>query len=148
MFGINGHIDAAQGIADTGLDFIRRDAQVFRPKSHVFFDDGGDDLVIRILEDHAHVLAYLPDIVGVIGPHAADFTRAGRRRQEDIEMLGQRRLAGTVGPDDGDKFALADFQGNILQGIDHLAVFIFIGMAEMIRFNHKFCHTNSLVVHG
>lgn len=120
---------------------VRRDAEVFRAKGHVFFDDGGDDLVIRILEDHADVLAYLPDIVEVIGPHAADFTRAGRRRQEDVEMLSQRRLARTVGPDDGDELALADFQGNILQSIDHLAVFVFIGMAEMIRFYHRFCHT-------
>jgi hypothetical protein len=42
---------------DPGADLGRGHAQIFEGERHVLLDDGGDDLVVRVLEHHAHLLA-------------------------------------------------------------------------------------------
>ena len=140
MFSVNRHIDPFQGIADALLDFLRRHAQIFRAKGYVLFYDGGDDLVVRILKNHAYLLPYIPHIIGVVRPQPAYFACAVRRRQQHVEVLCQRRLARAVRTDDGDKFSRLNRQGYIFYGVDRLAFFILIRMAHMVQLYHRYAH--------
>ena len=60
MLGKCRHADSGQSITDALTDFFRRDTQIFRSESDIFFYDGCDDLIIGILENHAHILADFP----------------------------------------------------------------------------------------
>ena len=144
MFGINRHLYPFQGISYALTDFFRRHAEILRTKGHVLFYDGCNDLVIGILEDHAHLLADIPDMLGVIGPQATNFTRAFCRYEKDVEMLGQRRLSRTISADNGYKFPWLYFQRYIFYSIYGLAIFICIGMTHMLQFYHRCTHARLL----
>ena len=65
------------GVVDAGADLGRGHAQVFQRKGHVLFHHGGHDLIVRVLEHHAHLLADVIQVRLVRGVHALHQNGAG-----------------------------------------------------------------------
>ena len=123
---IFGHADFFERLIDAFPDFLRRKTEVFTAERHVFLDNRGDDLVVRILENHpdipsrrqnirighvrrGHFLAAEPELsrVGVI---------------DHAQELGQCGLTAPVMTENGGKGAFFNFKGHIVQGTYRLAV--------------------------
>jgi len=51
-----GHIHRLQGFVDAPADVVPSHAEVFRAECHIILDDGGDDLILRILEHRADAM--------------------------------------------------------------------------------------------
>ena len=51
--GVFPHAHGFEGIVHAAADVLRRHAEVFKAKGAVLLHHGGDDLVVRVLEDHA-----------------------------------------------------------------------------------------------
>ncbi len=64
------HTHGGQGIVHPAADLLRGHAQVLRGKGHVLLHHVGDDLVVRVLEHHAHPAADLQKQFLVGGVHA------------------------------------------------------------------------------
>ena len=54
------HIDGAERLINPASNLLRRHAEIFGAEGDVLLHHRGDDLVIRVLEHHAHALANLP----------------------------------------------------------------------------------------
>ena len=80
MGGIFRHVHGLERLIDPSLDLMRFHAEVFQAKGDVFLHNGGDDLVIRVLKDHADLLPDVPDALFVAGIHAV---------HHDAALLGQ-----------------------------------------------------------
>ena len=115
-------VDAGQfhGFVDAGADLLRRHAEVLRRKGDILLDDGGDDLVVRILEHHADLLAHIVEVIFVAGVHPLDQHRARFGQQNGIEMLCQRGLAAAVRAQHGDKLAAPDVNADAVDGVGRL----------------------------
>jgi hypothetical protein len=50
------HIHRLQGFVDAPADVVPSHAEVFRAECHIILDDGGDDLILRILEHRADAM--------------------------------------------------------------------------------------------
>ena len=77
-------------------DILRGHAEIFRPKSHIFFHHGSDDLVIRILKDHACRLPHRQKFSGISGIFPIHPDRPFGRHQDRIQMFGKCRFPGSV----------------------------------------------------
>ena len=126
------HVHPRERPVDPPPDFVPRQTQVFRAEGHVFFHDRGDDLVIRVLKDHADGAADVQCPVGfarvpVLDPHVA-----GVRQQQRIEMLGQRRLARPVVAQDDHIFSLANLQIHPAQRRYRLFIALLVGVMEIL----------------
>ena len=97
-----GHL---HGLVHTRPHFRRGDTQIFQRKSDVLLHYGGDDLVIRVLEHHAHLLADVEQLVLVRSGHILHVYCARLRQQDGVKMLGQRGFAAPVRPQHGHIFA-------------------------------------------
>ena len=75
---------------------IGGDAQILGAEGHIVFHERGHQLVIGILEHHAHRLADAVRAVGVRGGHALHLYGALVGDEQGVQMLGQRRLAAAV----------------------------------------------------
>ena len=97
----------AERLVDAPLDVLGRQPEVQRPEADVLEDGRHEELVVGVLKDHAD---RAPDVGQRALGHrrAADVDRALRRREQPVQVHQQRRLAGAVGADDGDRLAVAD----------------------------------------
>ena len=109
------HADLLQGCIHPCAYFLRRDAEILGREGYVILDDVGDDLVIRILKDHAHRGAHGQKIVLVGRVHAVDIHLAAGRQQDGIEMLGERALAGAVVPQHSHERAARDLEREVAE---------------------------------
>ena len=82
------------------------DADILRPEAHVLLDDRGDDLIVRILKDHAGFLPDLPDIFLALRVHPVDPHRPLRGEEQRVHVLCEGRFSGSVVAEDRDDRAL------------------------------------------
>ena len=66
------HPNSLQGGVHPAADFRGRDAEVFRAEGHILFNNGGHQLVIRVLQHHAHRPAHLVFVRFIGGVHLLD----------------------------------------------------------------------------
>lgn len=137
-FGIIQHIHGRQGFFHPGTDFRPGDTDVLQPESHIFLHNGCHDLVVRVLEHHAHGLAHGPEIFFYGGIQAAHQAMTAGGGQETVEMTGQGGFSTAVGPDNSHKFAGSNGQVDSLECRHFLILPIHIGMGQIFRFNDRF----------
>ena len=75
---------------------IGGDAQVLGAEGHIVFHERGYQLVVGVLEHHAHRLADAIRAVGVRGGHVLHLHGALVGDKQGVQVLGQRRLAASV----------------------------------------------------
>ena len=137
-------------------DFVGRNADIFRTEGHVFLHDSRYQLVIRILENHAHLLPDIPDMGEVGGLHAFHIDFSVRRNEQGVQMPGQRGFPAAVRPDDGRKGPLLYGGRYIGKGIKFLSFLCLEGMCQMTDVKqdlsalffilHRFCiHDSSFL---
>ncbi len=98
------------GVINPAANLLRRNTQILGCEGHILLHDGGDDLVIRVLEHHTHRPADIVNLVIVCGVHAFHVDLAGLRQQNGVEMLGQCAFSATVGTQHGHEFAALYFR--------------------------------------
>ena len=111
-------------------DLLARHAEILRRKGDILLNDIRHDLVVRVLEHHAHRLANGKQQRFVLRVHTVDRDAAARGQQNRVEMLGERRFAAAVVAEHGDKAARLNGQ---IQPVEHnmLAVFFRILITVM-----------------
>ena len=129
------HADGTQCIVNALADFLGRHAHVLQRKCNIFFNNGGDKLVVRILEYHRDGLAHLIGVVFVAGVHHVNVAYAAGRQTDGVEAAGKRTLARAVVTEHRDELAALDGQVyafehrhgklSVLGGIGVLQVFGF-----------------------
>ena len=136
------HVDTGESLAHSRADLIRRHAEVLGSKGDVIFHDSCDELVVGILEDHADLLADLPELT-CIGRRSrvkpVDAAGARRRQQECIEVLRERRFARAIRAEHRDECPLLDRKAHIVECTVLLLRAGLIAVREMFQLNP--CHT-------
>ena len=115
------HADGFQRVVDALPDLRRGDAEVFRREGDVLLYNVRDDLVVRVLEDHADMLPDGEQLLLVLRVHAVDRHAAARGQQDGIKVLGKRRLAAAVMAEHGDEAPLFDGQAQAVKDDMRLA---------------------------
>ncbi len=113
--------DAREGLRDPRPHVLGREPEVQRPEAHILGDGRHEQLVVRVLEDHADRPADVGQRV-LCDRDAADVDGAVRRRQQAVQVQQQRGLAGAVGADDGDRLAVPDLEGDALERLRPVGV--------------------------
>ena len=130
------HPDGPERVVDALPDLLRRDAEVFRRKGDVLLYDIGDDLVVRVLEDHADVLPDGEKHRLVLRIHAVDRHAAACGQENGVKMLGKRRLAAAVMSEHGDKASLLNGQAQAVEDDMRLAaVLTLIRIIQVVYLN-------------
>ena len=96
MMAVSGHSHRFQTLIHPLPDIFCGNTQIFRAKSHIFFYNCADDLIIRILKNHAGLLTDIPDICIRSGIHMIHPQSSLRRHQQTIDMFCQRGLSASV----------------------------------------------------
>ena len=109
------HAHRRQGVIHPLADLIAGDAQILRCEGHILLHHVGNDLVIRILEHHAHTAADLQQEGFILRIHALYIHRAAGGQQHRVHMLGQSGFAGAVMTQHHHEAALFNGQRHILQ---------------------------------
>ena len=118
------HSYGGEGFVHSLTDLGGGNAQIFRAEGAVLFHHIGHDLVVRVLEHHAHGAADVQKL-GLVGSvHAGDINLASRGEKDGVHVLGQSGFARAVMAQDGHKGpglylqinALKDRLGGILGG--------------------------------
>ena len=97
------------GVIHAGAHFPGGHAKVFQRKGNVLFHHGGNDLVVRVLEHHAHFLANVVQLFIGAGVHIFHQHGAAFWQQNGVKMLGQGRFAAAVGTQHSHKLAAVYF---------------------------------------
>ena len=135
------HADDRERLIDAAPDFLRRHAEILRAECHVILDDGGDELVVGILEHHADLLPDAPDLVDILRIHAVDAADAARRQQQRVEVLCKRRLARAVRAEHGDKFSRLDGERDIRERPVLVFLARMVDMREAVEFYESHKHS-------
>ena len=117
FFCVLAHADSPKRVVDAHADFLGRHAVVFKAESHILLHNRRDDLVIRILKDHARVLTDIENEVVVLRVHPADPNRAASRHIQRVEELGQRRFAAAVVAENRQKLALLHAHAHLIDRV-------------------------------
>jgi hypothetical protein len=99
---------------DAGRDVRGREPEVERPEPDVLGHRRQEELVVRVLEHHADGATDVGECPLGHGD-AADVDAAVLRCEKSVEVQQERRLAGAVGADDGDRLAVADLERDAVQ---------------------------------
>ena len=94
---------------------VPRHAYVFRPEGNVLFNNGGNKLIIRILEHHAHPLAYAERVRLVRRVHAVHQYFSLRGQKQRVKMLCKRGFAAAVMPNHRHELAVVYGKGHVVQ---------------------------------
>ena len=132
------HADGAQRVFHAPPDLLRRHAEVLGREGHVLLHHIRDDLVVGVLEHHAHAAADLEQQRFVHGVHAVDAHPAARGQQHGVEGLGERGFsAAVVAEDDGEAPAL-DGERHAVKRKRRLLVFLArgIGIGQVFSPQH------------
>ena len=103
FIGISAHAYRRKSAFNPGNHLFRRDAEILQTEGNVFLDDSGDDLVVRILENHTGPLADLPDELFIPGVVSADDDISLRGNKQRIQQFGHGGFAGSVVSEDSNK---------------------------------------------
>ena len=106
--GVVAHAHHGQGLVHPAANLRRGHAQVLRGKGHVLFHHVGHNLVVRVLENHAHRAAHGQQLVllgGVQSVHP-DFAPGGQ--EDGVQVLGQGGFARAVVAQNGHETAGLD----------------------------------------
>jgi len=129
-----GDADGGQGVVDAPPQFLRRQPHVPGTEGHVFLDRHADDLMLGVLERHAHAAADLRNGAPVPRVEAVDGDGAFAGQKEGVELADQRRFAAAVGADEADVFALVDRERSPAQ---RRLVRRFVGEGHPVGDNHR-----------
>ena len=137
-------IDACQlhGLVNAGADLLRRNAEVLRRKGDILLHDGGNDLVVGVLEYHAHLLAHIVEMILVAGVHPLDQHRARLGQEDRVEVLGQRGFAAAVGPQYSHELAAVDGKAHAVHCIAGLLGVI--AEMDVLNIDHRFFSRHGL----
>ena len=113
-------------------DLIRPDAEILRAESDILLHNRRDNLVIRILKNHAGLLADLPEIRGIRGIHIVDPHRPPGGDKQRVDLSGERRFSAPVVSENGNKFALLHIETDITKRMRHLGAFILTAIFNII----------------
>ena len=114
-------IDGGERLGHPLFDLGGGEAEVPWAEGDLFTHRGGEELVIRILEDVAHALRELLERQeGDLPP--LETHRSGGGREEPVQVLRERRLAGAVPPDQGDELPLPDAERHVEQRVAAVGV--------------------------
>ena len=102
------HADGTQCIVNALADLCGRHTHVLQRKCDIFFNNGSDKLVVRILEYHRDGLAHLIGVVFVAGVHHVNVAYAAGRQTDRVEAAGKRTLARAVVTEHRDELAAPD----------------------------------------
>ena len=131
------HTDRLERVVHALADLLARHAQILGRECDVLFDDVCNDLVIRVLEHHAHAPADLKQEFFVARVHALDVDLAAAWQQDCVEGLGKRRFAATVVPQHHDEAAALDLYIHAAQRARiALPLRAGIGKGEVLCFYH------------
>ena len=97
-------------------DLRRGHAQILRGEGNVILHHAGHDLVVRVLEHHAHGASDVQQLFLVRGIHALHQHPALRGDQDAVEALCQRALAGAIVAQHRREAAAGDVQRDLPQG--------------------------------
>ena len=111
------HSNRFQGIVHPFPNRFRRQPQIFRSERHIFLHDRCNDLVVRILKHHAHVLSDVVQLFFIAGVHAGDPHLAAGGQQNCVHMLCQRGLSAAIMPQDRHKRTGLKSQRQIFQNL-------------------------------
>ena len=111
-------VEGRQCLFDSPLYFVAGQGQILETEGQFGRDRGRDELVVGILQHHAHPLADLRQQSGVVGGEVIDEDAAPLRDVQAIQATGQRRLARAIGPDDRHGFARSDGEVDRAEGGD------------------------------
>ena len=137
-------VDACQlhCFVDAGADLRRRHAQIFRRKGDVLLHDGGNDLVVGVLEHHAHLLADIVEMLLAAGVHILHQHSAGFGQQNGVEMFRQGAFAAAVRAQHRHKLAAANLHRNAVHRIAGLfgviAEFYVLHAQHRVFIRHSF----------
>ena len=142
MLAILIHSNCFQTLFDPFPDFPGRYSHVFRTKSHIFFHYLSNDLVIRVLKNHAGFLPDIPQLAIICCVFSIDPDSTLCWIQYRIKMFCQSRFTGTVMTQYSDKIPFLDIHGNVFyRGRDSFHISLFIS-SDIIK-NNIFCFNNS-----
>ena len=131
------HAHIPEGIIHPAADLLRGDAQVLRGEGHVLLHHVGNDLVVRVLKDHAHPLADGEKVPLVLRVHPLHQNLAGGREQDGVHGLGQGGLSGAVVAQHRHEAALLNGEGDPVQGVFRLlALLRRVGEGDILQFDH------------
>ena len=116
-------------------DLRGRDTHVLGAESDIVLDERRHELVIGILEHHAHMRAHGVDERGARRVEAVDGHAALIRHEQGVEVPSKRRLARPVTAEHGQDLAVTDRQAHMGQRIA-LAI---VGVADILDVDHVTC---------
>ena len=93
---VHGHPHLLKAFIHPPPDLLCRDADIFRAKAHVLLHHISDNLVVRVLKYHPRRLSDLPQSLLIRCVEIGNPDCPLCREQNPVQMLGQRRFAGTV----------------------------------------------------
>ena len=96
MMAVSGHSHRFQTLIHPLPNIFCGNTQIFWTKSHIFFYNCADDLIIRILKNHAGLLTDIPDICIRSGIHVIHPQSSLCRHQQTVDMFCQRGLSASV----------------------------------------------------
>ena len=102
-----GGADVVEGLLDATGDLHSVKPQVRRPEGDVVSDPMHEELIIRILEDEAHLPPDLGERV-IVQNEPTDHDFAPLRAEQPIEMQRQRRLSRAIGAEQRHPFTGLD----------------------------------------
>ena len=109
------HPNGLKGRVHPAADLVGSHAQVFRGEGYVLLHNACHDLVVRVLEHHAHLAADVQQARLVGGVDAADRHRALGGQEDSVEMLGKGGLARAVVAQDGHEGAFLNGEVQVVQ---------------------------------
>ena len=134
------HAHRLQGVVHPAADLLRGHPQILRGEGHVLLHHVGYDLVVRVLEHHAHGAADVQQLLLVGGVHTVHIHLAPGGEQDGVEVLGQGGLAAAVVAQNGHKGALFNIQLDAVQHDGGHPLGGDIGEAHVLRFDDCVVH--------
>lgn len=109
------HGNGRKRLFDACANLVGREAKVFRAEGDIVTHDGGDGLIVGILEHHARALPDGKDAVLIARIEATYRDTSARGRKQRVDVLGQRRLARAIGAENGDELSGLDIQADVIE---------------------------------
>ena len=137
------HSNGLQGVVHPAADLLGRDAQVLWGKGNIFLHHIGHDLVVRVLEHHAHGAADRQEKFLVGGVHPIHIDPASGGQKDGIEMLGQGGLTAAVVAQHCHEGAFLNAQRDPVQHDGSHALGGDIGEADVLRVDDHIFHNKT-----
>ncbi len=114
MFPVLIHSHSLQAFFHPLPDFLRGHTHILRPKPYILLHYLTNDLVVRILKDHPGFLADIPKLTLILGVHSIHPYSTLCGIENRINVLGKRRLPGTIVTQNGYKITLLYVQVHLI----------------------------------